>query len=236
MNLGGISIMRSLIVAAILLVATGHTLAQPPLDVRPDAFDFGIVPRYSTIYKDFWIHNPTADTIRIRKINTGCDCASMPLERSVIAPGDSVLAEFSWEHGRKEGAGSRIPHIFVEGIEDGLAVTMTANVSATPDSAWPLAVKPFKCELSRAGGVSVDSVVLALKNRSSEDIKLFLAATPSDYCQYAFPSSVPANSTARAVVKIKPEYADQEFESSITIGILDNRKKRLTIPLRRKFY
>ena len=64
--------------------------------------------------------------------------------------------------------------------------------------------------------------------------------TPVSYpvaeCEVVLPDSVKSNSSVLGYIKLRPEYADQEFIRSVTLEITGppNYERRVTIPIRRK--
>jgi hypothetical protein len=230
--------MRSVIILLILALFSVPALAQPKLIIANSDFDFGLVPQNSTAVNYYWFKSTGQDTVRITQIKTGCDCVTMPLPRSTMPPGDSMLVGFFWETQQKMGQSGRYPYIYVDGVMDPVRMAMKANVAIVPDSARPLAIKPFRVELSRIPGKSIDSVVLKFTNYGAGPLVLSVVSTvPKEYT-YTIPDTLQAGATVQGVVWIHPSMADKEFKSSMTIEWKspDGLSGRFTVPVRRKLF
>ena len=82
----------------------------------------------------------------------------------------------------------------------------------------------------------IDSLAFTLTNHSKQDLAVkLISAQPEEY-ELVLPDSVHALSSSTGYVKLKPEFADSEFQTSLTLLISDQGNKHLTIPVRRKFY
>lgn len=228
----------SFTLSLILSLALGSSvLAQPKLFINDAQYDFGTAPQGSTIVNYFWFKSVGKDTARILQLKTGCDCATMPLPKKELAPGDSMLVGFFWETQQKIGSSGKFPYVFVDGVEDPYRMNMQALVILRPDSAVPLAFKPFKAEFTRMPSRSIDSVGFILTNRGTDKLTLKVVSTVPPEYTYSLPDSLPPNGTATGFVKVAPTAADHEFKSSLTIEWTgaDKQTGRVTLPIRRKF-
>ena len=91
-------------------------------------------------------------------------------------------------------------------------------------------------ELSRYKEKSIDEIEFELFNYVDKEIEIFEMSYPIEECEIRLPAKIPANSSAKGFIKVKPEYLDKEFTRSLTIAVAGFYKKRVTIPIRRKFY
>ncbi|MFZ1685658.1 MAG: DUF1573 domain-containing protein [Candidatus Zixiibacteriota bacterium] len=230
--------MRSLIITILLALLTAPAMAQPKLVIANSDFDFGSVPQNSTAVNYYWFKSIGTDTARITQIKTGCDCVTMPLPRSTMPPGDSMLVGFFWETQHKIGQTGRYPYIFVEGMPDPVRMALKANVMDFPDSARPLSIMPFRVELSQIQGTSIDSVVLKFSNFGSGPVTLNMVSTVPKEFSYALPDTLRAGETRQGIVRILPGMKDKEFKSSMTIEwkSADGQSGRFTVPVRRKLF
>jgi hypothetical protein len=227
------------ILFCLIVMFNVSAIAQPKLQIIGAVdFNFGIAPQSATVVNYFWFKSVGKDTLRIDRIKTGCDCATMPLPKSVLAPGDSVQVGFFWDTQLKLGVSGRYPYIYVDNVADPYRLALTMNVIARADSAVPLSLKPYKIELSKMAGTSIDSVGFVLTNRKSDGLTFkVVSVVPSDF-SYQIPDSLPPNGTAKGYVKVAPSMTDREFKSSITIEWTSsaNETGRITLPIRRKLF
>ncbi|MEA3297114.1 MAG: DUF1573 domain-containing protein [candidate division Zixibacteria bacterium] len=224
------------LIVLIVLTTASDGFTQPILEIPSNSFKLGYTPHNSTVWHTFWFKSTGTDTVEITDVNTGCKCAVMPLERTLIGPGDSMKVSFFWNTGRRVGAATQHPNVRIKGSEDPLFVILIGQMVNGLDSCRPVSIKPYKFELGRIAKKSIDSISFKLFNHSGEDVSLKVVSTPFEECEIYMPDSLLSGSEAIGYVKVRPEFADLEFKRSITVEISDKRATRLTIPIRRKFY
>jgi hypothetical protein len=230
--------MRKFIIVLCLIIISSSLYAQPSLRVKDAVFSFGFVPQQSTMVQYFWFKSDGLDTVRITKIETGCDCTTIPLPRNWIAPGDSFLVGVFWDSQRQIGNAGKYPRIFWEGHDGPTRIYLTGNVFQSLDSLKPVGVSPYKAEFSRVSGKSIDSVGIKISNSLSYPVSLKPVSWITDEYQFHFPDSIPANGSITGYIKVSPAYIDKEFKGSITFEYLVNKQEpqHFTIPIRRRIY
>jgi len=223
---------------AVALLAAASVVGQPRLEIVGNRFDFGITPQNGTLVQFFWFKSIGTDTVRITKLTTGCDCATMPLPRDWIAPGDSMEVGLFWHTERKVGNSGRYPYVFTNAGEDPSRIYLTANVALAIDSAQPLSIKPYRVELSRLPSMSLDTATIFLTNRTADSIQLAIVSNPVKEVRIDLPAGLAAGETVKCRFAVAPEYRDIDFERSITVLVSGGQENqaRYTIPIRRKIY
>lgn len=197
-------------------------------------FDFGTVTQNVTVSRSFWFKSVGSDTVQITKITTGCDCATMPLPRDWIAPGDSMLVRVNWDIGRDIGNTGRYPKVYINGQEEPERVFLTARVAPLPSQDFPISFKPFIAEFTRFGRISVDTVTVTIASQINSALRLeVLSQVPE--VSVVTSDSIPANGTGTISITLKPEYVGTEFAESITVRYSGTGTNgQFTIPIRRK--
>lgn len=218
------------------MLACTSSYSQPRLEISDTDFDFGYTPLNTKLVNRFWFKSVGTDTVVINDIKTGCACAVMPLEKNRIAPGDSMRVGVFWDVKNNLGPTGRTVRIYTNASQDPLRLHMKAVVRPTLDSARPVSVKPFRCELAKSSRAVIDSISFTLTNHTDEDVSVALVSSFPDECELVLPDTIKALASSRGYVKVKPEYADMEFETSMTLLFSDQEASRLTVPIRRKFY
>ncbi len=219
----------------VLLVASSAS-AQPKLEIASKKFDFGMMPDQSTVKHSFWFKSVGTDTVRIKEVRITCHCTTVPLTQDWLAPGDSMPVSVFWNLGRRIGNASQFPSVIIEGNPEPHIMSLKGLVAGAPDAGRPVSVKPFKGEFAVIAVKSIDSVGFTLTNHSKEDLEVTVVSFPVDECLMSFPAHIPAGAQASGYVKLKAEFSDSEFRSSITLEFEGQKKSRLTIPIRRKIY
>jgi hypothetical protein len=228
--------MRTSIFAVILILGAATVQAEPRLVVLAPTFEFGYTPQNSAVQHRFWFRAAGTDTVRIKEIKTDCACALMPLERDWLAPGDSMEVTITWELGRITGGILRSPYVFCNASPDPMKLYLSASVTPFPDSVRPVSVRPFRFELARASIRDIDSIGFTLTNHSDDEVNVRLISPLPRQIDVVLPDVVPGNSGSTGYVRLKPEFADTEFNTSITLMTTDPKNTHVTIPVRRKFY
>jgi hypothetical protein len=228
--------MKLIIRILLFCLVAGSAFAEAKLEIDSTVFNFGWTPGNSTIQHSFWLKATGSEDISISEIKTGCSCAMMPLESNEIAAGDSVLASFVWDTRRSHGPLFRYPRIYSNAASSPLKMDITAHIMIDPDSLRPVYARPFKFELARHAGRSIDSVSFRIINESEQDVTASIASLLPKECEISLPATIPAKGEATGYASVKPEFLDKEFETSITVGVSIADDHYITIPIRRKFY
>ncbi len=223
-------------IVGIGLLTAATAFGQARLVAPLDKFDFGILPPNSVLVHHFWLRSAGADTVTITDVKTGCSCAASELEKNVLAPGDSVLLGIRWDIGRSHGSIFRSPLVFFNNSEQTLRLSLEGQVWDDPETARPVTVKPFRFELSRAAIKDIDGLPFTLTNHSGEELSIELLSLAPEEIELVLPEKIPANGSASGSVRVKPEFRNTEFSTSITLLVRDERNTHVTIPVRRKFY
>lgn len=229
-------ITSKLLLSTVLLFAYGSVRAESALEITGNRYDFGIVPQNAVVSQYFWFKSIGKDTLQILELKTGCDCATMPLERTWIAPGDSMKVGLQWNTEHRIGGIGRYPYIMTNARTEPYRIFLTADATNKPDSAFPICARPFILALAKTATTAIDSLAFRLVNRSEQDIALRVVSHMPEQVEIVIPSLIKAKSEIVTYIKVKPEFLNQEFSESITIMTDDTKETRLTIPISRKIY
>ncbi len=216
--------------------------AEPVMDFQDTDFDFGWIPYGSIGLQYVLLRSIGTDTLIINDIITSSANVLMPLERQAIAPGDSLIIPIIWQFGNDGVKESQFCRIVTNTAGDHAkkppTLKFTGIAVTNPDSLVPLAIRPYRAELSRLASISIDSISFDIVNGSDRDLDLTLIAFPYLECQVFVPDSIAANSTKTGFIKLLPEHLDREFVSSLTIRMngLSKYERSVTIPIRRKIF
>lgn len=231
-----VTMIKILAVTTGLLLICSSIFAGPELEIVNNRFDFGMVPQRSTLAQYFWFKSIGDDTLVINEIKTGCTCALMPLERDTLPPGDSTLVGIYWNIGKSIYKTGRYPYIFTNATPDPYRIFLTAEVYPATDTVKPLSCSPYILALSSHPKASVNEVTFTVSNHMDEDVDLQVVSFPLKECDLELPDKIGKQSSIKGTIKVKPEYLDKEFKSSITIYVNTGKEHRLTIPVHRKIF
>lgn len=219
----------SLIFALGLL--SGSVLAQASLEIPVKTFDFGYVPQQSTISTDFWLKSNGSEDLRILKVIPGCGCTRAPLEKNVLAPGDSTRLEVIFSSKRFTNRVNKHPRIQTNAGDQ--VVEFLSTVVRRPDSTYPLVIKPFKFDMTPTPGSIRNEIRFSLENVSEQELTLLLVASRKSLFTVELPNKIPGGGKVEAVLRLTPDGAAQNFEKSFTIEVDDATTSRFTIPVKR---
>lgn len=226
----------SLTTILVLLIMEASALTEPILKIRRDRFEMGIIPPHSTVTHSYWFVSLGTDTVTVDSIVTVCGCMEGRGGAISIPPHDSVKINFCWKVPDAIGARGGYPYVFTNTSERARRVYMTGTITRFPESMKPIAFAPYILDVSRFGEKSIDSLVFDVRNTSDEDLTMTKLSFDVEECEIILPEVVPAKSSAKGLIRVKPEYLDKEFRKSFTLMVSDERKTRLTVPVRRRIY
>jgi hypothetical protein len=151
-----------------------------------------------------------------------------------LAVGDSIELEIIFLTGKRRGAQSKSPSIQTNEGPPQRRVTIRATVVQTPDSTYPITIKPYRIYVSRAGEVEVDVGKFNITNVSDQDLNVSVVGSPPGYFQVEIPETVKAGESAECKLKVNPEFLETAFEKSITLELSDAAQTRFTVPVIRR--
>ena len=210
---------------------SGSVLAQVALEIPTKTFDFGYVPQQSTISTDFWLKSSGQSDLRILKVIPGCGCTKAPLEKDVLAPGDSTRLEVIFSSKRFTNRVTKHPRIQTNAGDE--QVEFMATVVRRPDSTYPLVIKPYKLDLTAPEGQERDQITFSLQNVSDQPLSLSMIASRKELFSVSLPDQIPAGGKVEATLKLTPEGAAKDFEKSFTFEVSDATTSRYTVPVKR---
>jgi hypothetical protein len=229
-------LMKRIIIQALILTAC---LAAPPvlagsqLVVKPTEYDFGYIPQNSKVAFSFWLHSAGDADLKIARVLPGCGCTRAPLEKDVVAPGDSARLEIIFDSGRYMNRVVKRPGIYVEGESEPHLVTISSFVVPPTDSTSLIKLKPYKLDISQYGETVRDRGTISLTNLTAEDLELTLVCGPEGYGKLSLPEKVKAGGTVKVELVLDEAVLGESFEKSFTFELSDEHHSRYTVPVRR---
>jgi len=205
--------------------------AQPVLKMTVENFDFGFTPQNAAVSYDFWLYSTGKDTLKITRVKTSCGCTKAPLEKDVLAPGDSTRLEIIFTTGRYKNKVRKSIYVTTNSDQVARQVVIMSNILIRPDSTYPVVIKPYKLNISQLSEKIRDELKFTITNVSDRDLKPFLVAYPQDLFEIKLPKEIKAGEKAEGVLKLKKANLNKGFKKSFTIELNDENKSRFTIPV-----
>ena len=227
---------RKLIISGLILaltVFTGTTLAAPHLSIDDTEFFFGFAPQNAKITHTFVLTNTGTDTVKITKVIPGCGCTKAPLEKDVLAAGESTNLEIIFSTGKYSGRVAKSPKIVTDEGTAPKRIRIISNIVSRPDSTYPLLVNPYKIDISQFGDKVRREMKFKIKNVSKDNLRLSLIDSPGDLVEIDMPAGIRGEEEVEGTITLKDAALDMNFQKSFTIGVNDAQSSRFTVPLLR---
>jgi hypothetical protein len=221
-----------LLCLSIPLMAFGTVSAVPRMTLPVDSLDFGYSPQQGSISCRFWIYSTGQDTLRISNVRTSCGCTQAPLEKRVLAPGDSAVVEIIFSTGQYSGRVTKTAHISSNTGEPEKRLVITTDVLANVDSTYPIVVSPYVVDLNQAKEANAQQMKFTIQNVSGQEIAPSLLTWPKDFYDIKLPKHIKAGGSAEGTVRVKPG-ASAAFMKSYTIALNDDKNSRFTMLVKR---
>ena len=217
--------------ALALLVVT--VSATPRMQMNEDKFNFGYAPQNSRISHTFWIKSTGDDTLLITKVIPGCGCTQAPLEKDVLAPGDSTRLQILFKTGHYTNHVAKSPRIETNADQIPKSIRIESYVVSRPDSTFPLVISPYKLDISQFGEKTRDEMTFKVTNVSDKPLELSVIDKSVDKFDVKLPKSVGPGATVEGKLKLSDDAVLSEFENSLTIEVNDEQHSRFTVPVKR---
>lgn len=219
-----------IVLSGLLLILSAHIAAgQAAISVPVDNFDFGYVPRDATICHRFWLYSKGSDTLKISSVKPGCGCTKAPLDKDIVAPGDSAAVELIFNTKNYSGNVSKSATIITNAVPATNRVSFMATITKDNDTTVPLAYIPKIIKIQRNDSKKQGKITLTIKNVTSNDMNLTLESYPKELFEVKLPKIIKAGKQANMEIKVSDEAA--AFEKSFTIQLDDPKVSRFTIPV-----
>lgn len=221
---------RVLTIPAIVLLSAATAWAQPKITFPNSPWDFGEVLQQEKVFQQFEIHNAGSDTLFISRVSPSCGCTSAPLTKDVVAPGESIWLDITFNTKRFSGNVTKRVTVFCNDPEAPQAVFSFSARVETARNRIKIPKEPVD-----VGNLLPDrpnQSVMSLTNGGTEPYRLTLREWPKDWMQTSWTEKVvdPGNEVQ---LRIGTNGAAPlgKFETSVTIDIQGTEQYRMTIPV-----
>jgi len=225
---------RTTLIAASILLTCGLSaaFAGAKLDIASTTFDFGVIPQVGKVSHTYYMKSTGSDSLRILGIKPACGCTKAPLEKEVVAPGDSTGVELIFTSSEAyRGRTEKKATVTCNDDERGsFLLRFTAKFNTVPDSARPIQLDPWSLEIAEAERAREMSI--AVKNVSDQPLTLKTASLPLGFLKVTLPTApIAPNGTATVKVQVDPKCKANAFEKSFTIECSDVQTTHFTVPV-----
>ncbi len=218
----------------LIVLTSGIALSAPRVTIPESSFDFGYVPQNSKIAHIFWLESTGDDTLKILKVVPGWGCTQAPLEKQVLAVGDSTTLEIIFSTKSYKSRVTKRPKIITNEGPPDKRLEIIATVVERPDSTYPVVVMPYKLDLTQFGDKVRDEINFKITNVSDQKLDLTMISLADTYFEVELPNSIDAGKTGEGKLKILKDAIGEDFEKSFTFQVSDEQTSRFTVPVKRK--
>lgn len=224
-----------------LLALTTTLLAQQrenSIRVSGEEIDFGYIPFGATVKHTLYIVNDADTSLRITRVNPGCGCTSIPLEKRTAEPGDTLRIDILFDSGEvRRGKFQKAPRVFTDSrLRPQIVCKLTGisfdSLRAEFKNQDIIEVRPVAVEMPR--NRESDSTRIVLKNISRLTLIPRLVEA-SDLLEVEVPprAIIPGREMAIDVkVKDLSDVRVDAIRESITLAFNDPDRTRITIPVK----
>jgi len=223
--------MTNRIILALGFVAWSATAwAQPKVSFPDSPWDFGEVLQQEKVSHQFEVMNDGRDTLFISRVKPSCGCTTAPLTRDVVAPGESVWIDVTFNSKKFSGAVNKTITVFSNDPSSPQAkITFLANV-ATARSRIVVVQEP--ADLGNLVPNKSGQAAIMLANVSDEPYRVRLTSYPTSWLEPAWTEKVvDPGDTLDLSIGTSGVPPLGKFESSITFEIEGRETSRMSLPL-----
>jgi len=220
----------------ILFMFFGMTItaiAAPKMEITEDEFAFGIAPQHARVSHVFWIKSTGDDTLKITKVEPGCGCTKAPLDKTVLAPGDSTRLEVIFSTRNYNGKVTKAPKIHTNASEKRSMVRIYSTVIPKPDTTTPIVIMPYKLNVSKRFMKAGDKISFAIKNVSDKSLGMKIIDQPDGYWGLNIPDKIEAGQTIQIAMTANDAAVASHYTKSFTIELDDEAGTRFSVPVKR---
>lgn len=231
------NLVRLALAVVILFVALPQFAWSGPKVIIPEAtFNFGKVPQNVRISKTYWVKSVGDDTLRILTLIPGCGCTQIPLEDSVLAPGDSCSFEVKFNTGSYRGYVTKKPYLTTNAGTENVYVEFNAEIIVDSNQFRPVRMNPYKLDVSQFTVEPRRKASSWVVNTTENDLLLNMIDDKNKKFTAELPKVIKAHDSAQVTITVNQRDIAQEFEQSITFGVSDELGSRFTLPIQRIYH
>ncbi len=224
---------------AVFLVLAGFSLSQerkgPRISVVEPNFDFGFAPEGAVMVHEYVIRNIGDEDLVIKRVRTTCGCATAPVKKTVLAPGEETTVTIIFNSTRYFHKTSKAAIISTNDPErPSEKITFVADMDTTKPRA--ITAKPRILDVGRGEEFRRENTV-KIYNLTDDTLTLAVVDYYREFLDEPKLSSVslPPKGTTDVKVSIRREVpASDVIKASFTVAAMDKMGKqvtRITVPV-----
>jgi len=218
-----------------IVFITARVLAGPMIQIPEATFNFGKVSQHVKISKTYWVKSTGDDTLKILTIVPGCGCTQIPMQDSVLAPGDSSSFEVQFSTQSYRGFVTKKPYITTNAGPDNVYLEFNAEIIVDSTLFKPIRLNPYKLDVSQFTVEPRRKASGWIINSSDKDLQLTMIDNKGKNFAVALPKMIKAHDSAQVTVTVNEDAIAKEFEQSVTFEVNDETGSRISLPVQRMY-
>ena len=159
----------------------------------------------------------------------------MPLEDSLIAPGDSAKLTLYFETRNYRGSVIKNPTFKTNASDKPNKLKIYCDVLLTPDADTPIVISTYSVDVSQFGDKTRRRASFAIKNVSKKKFKLKLIDIGLGNYDVILPSSISPGEVVQVKIEVHKDKVETSFDDSITFAIDDDFGSRYSVSVKRMY-
>jgi hypothetical protein len=197
-----------------------------------DMYDFGSIPRGSTVVHTFTLRNTGEDTLALQPPRPTCGCTTAPLSKDKIAPGEQASIKALFNSQKFNGRVKKDIYISSnDPINPYLKISFTATIN---DPLLPVILSPTEADFGsvKAGESRAIKVAVTNNDSSAHSINISEQSVPAAFKASLNSAVVKPQGSAELVLELAPDVKVGDFKESVTLVISGGQESRFTVPLK----
>jgi len=195
-----------------------------------DTFDFGSIPRGSTVVHRFIIKNTGQDVLEISDVRPTCGCTTAPLSSNKIQPGEEATLKASFNSQKFNGRVRK--EIYVNSndpINPYLKISFTATIN---DPLLPITLVPGEADFGAVKTGTSGQLKLKMNNGDTapHEVSVVEESAPGVVKADLSTIALGPNGNSDLTLELSPQAKAGELKESITFNIKGGQDARFTIP------
>lgn len=183
-----------------------------------------------TVGHQFEVKNAGTDTLFISRVKPSCGCTSAPLTKDVIAPGESIWLDITFNSKRFSGKVTKKVSVFCNDPDQPESVIQFTAQIETARKQIMVAHEPV--DLGSLLPDRPNQTKVELTNMGTEPYRLTLVDWPKEWMQASWEEKVvDPNATVELEVGTIGGAPMGKFETSMTIDIQGRDQSRISFPI-----
>jgi hypothetical protein len=217
----------------VLALAQQENLSKARIFLPDTRWDYGYVPKGSTVSHMFQIKNIGEDTLIIVRVRPGCGCTTVPLFKDRLAPKETADVEviFDSEKIRTGKTTKGIQIISNDPTKPFEDLNFTASVGETNSLVKLVPEEVFFDTIRQEQEKEVKRSV-TLENISQEKLSVELIERPKDFVELSMEKhSLKPGEKTQITLGLKKNAPQGSFRSSFTLDFQNSKMVRITVPI-----